>query len=160
VALLAVIFAVLAIGAVLVIHGTLAKNRWGINFESVACPRCGTPAPRRRVPQSLREELWGGWTCRNCGVRVDKWGRELPGGGGPHFKIRESAPSVQIGSDTPSFVDWCKGRSPVFWALLFLLVILDILYDFYEPRGFILDLIAAAVLLVWYRHRISSPAKR
>jgi hypothetical protein len=37
---LIVICAVLAVGLALVIYGTLIKNRWGINFDSVSCHRC------------------------------------------------------------------------------------------------------------------------
>jgi len=59
-------------------YGTLVRNKWGINSDSVSCPRCNTALPQARKPRSLRQSLWGGWTCPNCGVEVDKWGRELP----------------------------------------------------------------------------------
>jgi hypothetical protein len=68
----------LAVGFIFVIYGTLAKNKWGINPASASCPRCNTALPQARKPRSLRQCLWGGWTCPNCGVEVDKWGRELP----------------------------------------------------------------------------------
>jgi hypothetical protein len=29
-----------------------------------------------RMPASKDEMLWGGWTCSNCGARLDKYGRE------------------------------------------------------------------------------------
>jgi hypothetical protein len=74
---LVVIIGLLAVGIVLVIHGTIAKNRWGINLGTVYCPRCNTPFPKVRTPQSSRQALWGGGTCSNCGVEVDKWGREV-----------------------------------------------------------------------------------
>jgi hypothetical protein len=31
-----------------------------------------------RVPKGMEETLWGGWTCPNCGCKVDKYGRERP----------------------------------------------------------------------------------
>lgn len=75
------IFGVLAGGGLLIVYGTLAKTRWGINLSAVSCPRCHSPLPKQRQPTSRRQRLWGGWTCPACGVEVDKWGREiLPGG--------------------------------------------------------------------------------
>jgi hypothetical protein len=62
---------------ILVLYGTSVRNRWGLNFKAVHCPQCETPAPGIRMPKTLREFLWGGWTCRSCGTRIDKWGRPL-----------------------------------------------------------------------------------
>ncbi len=70
-------FVLLGVGMVLVIYGTIAKNRWGINLDPVSCPRCNTQLPQIRQPQSLRHRLWGGGACPSCGVEVDKWGREI-----------------------------------------------------------------------------------
>lgn len=53
-----------------------AKGRWGIGALRADCPRCGTPLPTIRTPSSWREMLWGGWTCPQCGCKVDKYGRE------------------------------------------------------------------------------------
>jgi len=75
-AFVATIF-VLSIGIVLVVYGTVTKNRWGINLEPVNCPRCMSALPQIRQPKSRREQLWGGWTCEKCGCKVDKWGREI-----------------------------------------------------------------------------------
>jgi len=72
-----VMFGLLGIGMVLVIFGTIAKNRWGINLDPVSCPSCNTPFPQIRQPQSMRQALWGGGTCSKCGAEVDKWGREV-----------------------------------------------------------------------------------
>jgi hypothetical protein len=72
-----VIFGLLGIGMVLVIYGTIAKNRWGINLDPVSCPRCNTPFPQIRQPRNIRQALWGGGTCTKCGAEVDKWGREV-----------------------------------------------------------------------------------
>jgi predicted RNA-binding Zn-ribbon protein involved in translation (DUF1610 family) len=46
-----------------------------INLESVDCPKCGQRMPTLRVPESLHELMWGGWTCPNCGCEMDKWGK-------------------------------------------------------------------------------------
>lgn len=61
----------------LLVHGTYAKNRWGLNFDPVFCPRCNTRAPEPPEPRSFRQARWGEWTCPACGTEVDKWGREL-----------------------------------------------------------------------------------
>jgi hypothetical protein len=65
------------IGLVLVVYGTFARNRWGINSEQVNCPRCHAPVPGVRKPKSRREMLWGGWTCDKCGCEMDKWGNPM-----------------------------------------------------------------------------------
>ena len=44
--------------------------------KSKKCPRCGTRLPMIRKPQSVQEGLWGGWTCTNCGCKVDRYGKE------------------------------------------------------------------------------------
>jgi hypothetical protein len=77
-------FGLLGIGMVLVIYGTIARNRWGINVDPVSCPRCNAPLPQIREPQTLQQSLWGGGTCPACGVEVDKWGREVASQGRPH----------------------------------------------------------------------------
>jgi hypothetical protein len=41
-----------------------------------ACPRCATALPQTRKPASLKQALWGGWTCPNCGCEADRLGRE------------------------------------------------------------------------------------
>lgn len=69
------IFAILAVGCVLVIAGTFRKNKWGINTARITCPSCGAPISRVRAPKTIAQALWGGATCAKCGVEVDKWGR-------------------------------------------------------------------------------------
>jgi hypothetical protein len=71
------------VAAILVIYGTITKGRWGINFDPIACPRCGTPAPRVRQPASCRQAVWGGSTCEACGVEFDKWGKDIASVGPP-----------------------------------------------------------------------------
>lgn len=51
------IFILLA-GILLVAFGTLMKNRWGLNLQPVNCPACGSPMPKVRQPESLKQALW------------------------------------------------------------------------------------------------------
>jgi hypothetical protein len=62
--------------AVVIVHGTMVKNNWGLNFKPVSCPRCRAPLRSLRIPRTLRQMLWGGATCPKCGCEVDKWGRD------------------------------------------------------------------------------------
>jgi len=71
------LLAILSIGCVLVIFGTLRKNRWGINTAQLTCPNCGNTLGHVRTPQTMAQILWGGATCNRCGVEVDKWGRSV-----------------------------------------------------------------------------------
>ena len=36
------------------------------------CPRCAAGLPKYRRPASLRQALWGGWTCPKCGCESDR----------------------------------------------------------------------------------------
>ena len=72
-----VIFSVLFLGLLLVVFGTVTKNRWGVNLRPVDCPVCGSATPQVRQPKSLRQALWGGGTCGKCGCEMDKWGRRI-----------------------------------------------------------------------------------
>jgi hypothetical protein len=56
---------------------TKAKGRWGLSTFRQNCPRCGAPLPLIRKPTSVSEGMWGGWTCPQCGCKVDKYGREI-----------------------------------------------------------------------------------
>jgi hypothetical protein len=72
-----VVFALLAVGVYLLIRDTRRRSGiWGINFQPLRCPRCGTGAPEVRMPTSFRQALAGGFSC-TCGCEVDKWGREV-----------------------------------------------------------------------------------
>ena len=48
---------------------------WGINLAAVHCPECKVKMPALRVPKNFLEMMWGGWTCPECGCRMDKWGK-------------------------------------------------------------------------------------
>jgi hypothetical protein len=60
---------------VLIVYGTLVKNKWGINLRRVSCPNCGTAMGQLRMPKSGQQAMWGGHTCPNCQCEMDKWGR-------------------------------------------------------------------------------------
>jgi hypothetical protein len=68
----------LLVGAILVTRDTVQRRgRWGINLTPLECPGCGEPAPAVRAPKNLRQALWGGCTCPECGLEYDKWGRPV-----------------------------------------------------------------------------------
>ena len=67
----------LAVGLLLVIYGTIVKNRWGINLRRVECPDCRTVMGLVRMPTSSRQAMWGGYTCPRCKCELDKWGRRI-----------------------------------------------------------------------------------
>ena len=74
----AIFLGTLVVGVILVIYGTIVRNRWGINFNAIQCARCGTPSREGvRWPKSFHQLMWGGWTCRVCDTQNDKWGREV-----------------------------------------------------------------------------------
>lgn len=67
----------LGVGTGLVLLGTLGKDRWGINLAKPVCPNCKTALPRIRKPKNQRQALWGGWTCPQCALELDKWCRPV-----------------------------------------------------------------------------------
>lgn len=70
----------LALGMVLVIRDTIRKRgKWGINLTPGPCLQCGTPVPIIRKPANWQQAMWGGWTCPECGLELDKWGRPVEG---------------------------------------------------------------------------------
>ena len=34
-------------------------------------------APAIRQPANLSQTLWGGWSCPQCGIEIDKWGNQV-----------------------------------------------------------------------------------
>lgn len=52
-------------------------GKWGINLNRVSCTRCGTRQRAVRMPTSFRQMMWGGWTCKECGCEMDKYGVEI-----------------------------------------------------------------------------------
>ena len=61
----------------IVVESIKGKGNWGINANVPNCPDCDVKAPFVRTPTSIRQALWGGWTCSNCGCELDKWGKEI-----------------------------------------------------------------------------------
>jgi len=57
------------------IYGAIA--RYGVNTGRVVCPGCDTTQPFWRKPTSVKQALWGGYSCPNCHRELDKWGREI-----------------------------------------------------------------------------------
>ena len=43
------------------------KKASAVNLKKVNCPDCGAEQPKIRKPKNLRQVLWGGNTCENCG---------------------------------------------------------------------------------------------
>jgi hypothetical protein len=73
-----VVFGLLITGAVLMVRDTVRKRgRWGINTSPPICRQCDTLAPVLRKPANLNQMLWGGWTCAECGLELDKWGEPV-----------------------------------------------------------------------------------
>jgi len=48
-----------------------------ITLAQQYCPVCGEALPRIRRPQTWREAMWGGFTCPNCGTKLDRAARVL-----------------------------------------------------------------------------------
>jgi hypothetical protein len=70
-----ILLTVIGLFVAVLLYGTLTKTRWGINIAGARCPRCGLAMPLSRVPTDRQEAKWGGWTCSQCGAKMDKWGR-------------------------------------------------------------------------------------
>jgi DNA-directed RNA polymerase subunit RPC12/RpoP len=68
----------LAVGFALVLIDTVRRSgRFGINLDLPNCPRCGHQVRAVRIPKSIPQFLWGGYTCTQCGTEIDKWGNEI-----------------------------------------------------------------------------------
>ena len=49
-----------------------------------------------------------------------------------------------------SFFDQLRGRSPLFWAFILLVLSLNFWFDYYHPPGFVFDVIVVLVLCIKY----------
>lgn len=67
----------LIIGCWLIYSGTKKKTKWGININPIVCPKCGGQLPQVRKPKNRQQALWGGGTCEQCNIDLDKWGRPI-----------------------------------------------------------------------------------
>jgi len=142
-------FGVLTVGMVLVAYGTSAKNRWGINLETVSCPCCKTLLPWVRKPQSLRQAMWGGYTCPSCGAEVDKWGRDLT----PAAKTAADLTHRSVKEGWwKEISDRLGDVSPLTWIFFGILFCLDIAYDLYHGGALIIDGIILLSVFVWLRN--------
>jgi hypothetical protein len=59
-------------------HQIKIKGHFGLGPLNVHCPACDTPQPFVRKPTSMRQALFGGYTCKACGCEIDKYGRPQP----------------------------------------------------------------------------------
>ncbi len=69
---LVVISAVVVLFLVLIAYGAVKRKR----LSPPTCPDCGRELCLIRKPTSIKQVIWGGWTCPACGCHVDRW--ELP----------------------------------------------------------------------------------
>jgi hypothetical protein len=67
------IFGLFGAAVALVAMAMARRNGWGINL----CPHCNSPVPFLRRSWSLRQILWGGYTCLVCGSEFDSWGGDV-----------------------------------------------------------------------------------
>ena len=42
------------------------------------CPDCRALLPAVRKPVDMRQAMMGGWTCPQCGCRIDRRGKKIP----------------------------------------------------------------------------------
>jgi hypothetical protein len=52
-------------------------GRFGVTLRGVHCPQCGQLQPHVRVPKSVRQAFWGGFTCAACATEMDRDGKAL-----------------------------------------------------------------------------------
>lgn len=97
------IFGPLAVLWVLMIRDTIRKRgKWGINMRPVDCTQCGTPMPMMfRVPTNWRQAMWGGWTCPECGLDLDKWGRPVEGQTAGKWAVLRAVEEIEEGQQQP-----------------------------------------------------------
>jgi hypothetical protein len=72
-ALLIVLFAYVAF----LVFASIRRTRFGVNLKTVHCPQCSAAMPAIRLPTSVSQAVWGGWTCPHCGTNMDRWGRRI-----------------------------------------------------------------------------------
>jgi hypothetical protein len=73
-----VLLAEIAVGLCLICWSTLRqKGGLGMPLKWPRCPQCGTSGPLVRAPRNIRQFLWGGCTCAQCGTEYDKWGKSV-----------------------------------------------------------------------------------
>jgi len=58
----------------------ILKNRLKlseVNLKKTQCPDCGLEQPKVRKPKNLRQAMWGGNTCLECGCEMDRFGKKI-----------------------------------------------------------------------------------
>lgn len=50
--------------------------KFKINLKTTHCPKCNEIQPKVRKPKGWHEIIWGGITCKNCGCKMDRFGKE------------------------------------------------------------------------------------
>jgi len=53
------------------------KKASEINLKKIRCPDCGKEQPKVRKPKNLRQAMWGGNTCPECGCEIDRFGKKV-----------------------------------------------------------------------------------
>ena len=72
----ATIIVVLAFVFVMPVVAIWIMRRLGYPLgRKLHCPRCNTGLPAVRRPASFKQAMFGGWTCAQCGARLDARGR-------------------------------------------------------------------------------------
>jgi predicted RNA-binding Zn-ribbon protein involved in translation (DUF1610 family) len=140
--------ALLGAGLLLVVYGTVARNRWGINLAKVSCPNCSTPltGTRTQKTRSLKQAMWGGYRCPVCGAEVDKWGRQAP----RRDKLQDESRNFWTKQRKNGFKR-LRDAPALFWVFGSILLALDLWWDLYHPRGFVLDVTFLILAFVFYR---------
>ena len=76
--LLGIVIGVVFLVFFFISNGKNGKNpQMGINLGRVYCPKCGSKQPVIRKPKNERQAFYGGYTCKNCGTEMDKYGKEI-----------------------------------------------------------------------------------
>ncbi len=44
---------------------------------NIICPNCKKTQPKFRIPKNLKQTLWGGWICSNCGCEINRKGKQI-----------------------------------------------------------------------------------
>jgi hypothetical protein len=136
--ILILIFSVSGLILLLVRYGTLSRNRWGINRAAVSCPNCHAPLTGTQDTRSLSQVMWGGFTCPACRTEVDKWGRRIVAP--RNFWTKERR------------ISFARFRnSPVSWIFAGMLIVLDVWWNLYHPRGFVVDAMVLSLAYIFYR---------
>jgi DNA-directed RNA polymerase subunit RPC12/RpoP len=112
--LLLILFSLVSIGVFILVLKTVRDQTrrkaafWGVNFRRVNCPKCGHKTPVLRKPRSVRQALWGGWTCSGCGTEMDKLGTDISSS---IHGASEILPSLNQAAQKRQFDE--KDKSPV-----------------------------------------------